>query len=168
MELTARKIEVIALLGQGLNDSQIAAQLGISKQAVGQHRKTLGQFSPIVKQRDRIIKDLLPKSVDVCDNILDNGQEENKVRVALNLLKGTGVLVEKTETETITRRESLELKRQEVRIEIAREFGAQLPAGREIAQDAEVLPDSSECQEDSTIANTIQPHHATTDIDPDI
>ena len=148
MELSKRKLEILALYAQGKNTVEIGNLLGITKQAVSAQLKTLGNISPVQEQRDRIIKDLLPKSVDVCDSVLENGQEENKVRVALNLLKGTGVLVEKTETETTTRRETLELKRQEVRIEIAQEFGAPAPAA--IPTDAQIVADNSECQDDTT------------------
>jgi hypothetical protein len=130
MELTERKAEIIALDALGLNQYEIAERLGLSQASISLQLKDIRSIAPVKQQRNNLIE-LLPKTVKVLESTLDGHADNMAARkiaadVSLALNRGLGVLVDKQEVETTSRKESLEIKRIEMvnRLEIAGEFGA--------------------------------------------
>ena len=141
-KLTPRQLEIISLRDTGLTYKQIGEKLGIKESSVivmiSEGRKRVLTNDPVIRARLRAERRL--KKADTMIGVaLDRGIESERftdtgARVAVELMKGLGVLT--TKVETSSKVETIETKRQEaiLRLEAAKQFGVSIPAEFEVIQ----------------------------------
>ena len=141
-KLTPRQLEIISLRDTGLTYKQIGDKLGIKESSVivmiSEGRKRVLTNDPVIRARLRAERRL--KKADTMIGVaLDRGIESERftdtgARVAVELMKGLGVLT--TKVETSSKVETIETKRQEaiLRLEAAKQFGVSIPAEFEVIE----------------------------------
>ncbi len=138
-ELKPKEVEVLGLHMAGLTRSQIAKELSVTLITVdrwlqaAQKQVALRNPDSLVARGRKAVNKLIPKSIRTYDKALNDypNRPGLALRAAGEVLKGTQVLIPKEERESS--KETVETKRMIMieRLEIATQFGAQVPVSSE-------------------------------------
>ncbi len=138
--LNPSEIEILGMHMAGLSRPQIAKQVGLAVQTVdrrllsAQNVIALKNPESLVARGRKAVNKLIPKSIRTYDKVLNDypNRPGLALRAAGEVLKGTQVLIPKEERESV--KETVETKRVIMleRLEIATQFGAQVPVSGEI------------------------------------
>ena len=117
IEISPKSIDTYALYVKHGNYSQVARLLNVEPTTVMYHVRKVREanadgVSLVDHARHDIVNNALPKAIDIYDKALDNYDKKPDlaVNVATNVLKGTQVLVPKTQEDKTTKRLELIVK----------------------------------------------------------